>query len=70
MCFKNVLNKPLFMVTPQKKAQCVPGSLKQNRTFRLSEGTGLSMEKIQHQFFNSSMIQEIYGDRVSAGSSE
>ena len=36
-----------------------PGSLKQNRMFRLSEDTGLSMEKIHHQFFNSSMVREL-----------
>ena len=28
-----------------------PGSLKQNRTLRLSEGTGLSMEKIRQHVF-------------------
>ena len=48
MCFMNVLNKPLFIVTPQEKAQLYPGSLKQSRTFRLSEDTGLSTEKINH----------------------
>ena len=44
-----------------------PGSLKQNRMFRLCKGRGLSMEKIHHhvlQFVDGT--QEIYGDRFSA----
>ena len=55
MCVMNVLNKPLFMVTPEEKAQCVSWLIKTKSTFRLSEDTGLSMEKIRHyvlQFVN------------------
>ena len=48
----NVLNKPLLNGYSSKRRYNVyPGSLKQNRTFRLSEGTGLRMEKIHHHVF-------------------
>ena len=56
MCFMNVLDKPLFMVTPQEKAQCVSWFIKTKSMFRPSEDTGLSTEKIQHhvlQFIDS-----------------
>ena len=45
----NVLNKPLYLWLLFKRRHNVyPGSLKQNRTFRLSEGAGLRMEMIHH----------------------
>ena len=45
----NVLNKSLLqIVTPQEKAQCVSWFIETKMTFRLSEGTGLRMEKIHH----------------------
>ena len=72
MCFTIVLNKPLlngYSSRDGPMTNVYPGLLKQNRTFRLSKGTGLSMEKI-HRHVNLSMAQEIYGDRVSARCSE
>ena len=48
MCFMSVLFKTLnkWLLLNRRPYVC-PGSLKQNRTFRLSEGTGLSMETVQ-----------------------
>ena len=72
MCFMIVLNKPLlngYSSREDPMTNVYPGLLKQNWTFRLSKGTGLSMEKIPHHV-NLSMAQEIYGDRVSVGCSE
>ena len=48
MCLINVLINPCKMVTPQEKTQCVPGLSRQNRMFRLSKNTELSMDKIHH----------------------
>ena len=73
MGFLNVLNKPLMNGYSSKRPHNVyPGSLKQNRTFRLIKGTGLlqACKKSTITFFNSSIAQEIYGDKVSDGCSE
>ena len=58
MCFMNVLNKPLLNGYSSRH-NVYPGSLKQNRTFRLSEGTGLRMEKIHHH-----VLQFVDGTRT------
>ena len=42
------------------------GLLKQNRMFRLSEGTGTILKRSTVTFFNSSIAQQIYRDRGSA----
>ena len=46
----NVLNKPYLRLLLKRKPMpnAYPGSLKRNRTCRLSEGTELSIEKIHH----------------------
>ena len=47
----NVLNKPLLNGYSSREGAMTdvyPGLLKQNRMFRLGEGTGLSIEKIHH----------------------
>ena len=46
------------MATSQKKTQCVSWLLRQNRMFRLSENTELSMEEIHHH-----VLQFIGGTR-------
>ena len=48
MDFINVLYKSLLNGYSSREDTIYPGSLKQNRTFRLNEGTGLRMEKIHH----------------------
>ena len=67
VCVKQTLIKWLLL---KRRRNVYPGSLKQNRTFRLSEGTGLRMEKIHHHVLQFVDGQEIYGDRVSVRCSE
>ena len=57
MCLINVIINPCKMATPQEKTQC-PGLLRQNRMFRLSENTELSIEEIDHH-----VLQFIDGTR-------
>ena len=55
ICLINVLLNPCKIATLQEKTQCVSGLLRQNRMFRLSKNTELSMEEIHHhvlQFIN------------------
>ena len=67
----NVLNKPVLSSYSSRKHNVYPGSLKQNRTFRLSEGTRLSMEKIHHHVLQFVVgTRNFYGGRVSVGCSE
>ena len=61
MCFMKVLNKTLIYGNSSREGpmpNVYPGSLKQNRTFRLSKDTGLSMEKVHHH-----VVQFVDGSR-------
>ena len=56
------------MVTAQARRHNVyPDLLRQNRMFRVSKNTELSIEEIHHHFFNSWMAQKIYRNKVSVG---
>ena len=57
MCFVNVLNK-LLLSGYSGRNSVHPGLLKQTRMFRLSEGKGLSMEKV-----HSHVLQFVDGTR-------
>ena len=54
-CVKQTLVKRLLF---KRRHNVYPGSMKQNRTFRLKEATGLSLEKIHHH-----ILQFVYGTR-------
>ena len=71
MCFMNVLNKPwLNGYSSGEGTMCILVYWKKNRTFRLREGTGLSMEKIHHHVLQFVDSTKIFGDRVSVRCSE
>ena len=59
------------MVTPQQKAQCVSWFIETKSIVQTQRRYRTKYKKKSTiTFFNSSMAQEIYGDRVSVGCSE
>ena len=71
MCLINVLINFAKWLLLKRRHNVYPGLLRQNRMFRLSENTELSMEEIHHQVLQFiDGTRNLYRDRVSVGYSK